>query len=375
MKIIIAHGGDISNLEGPTIRIMGFMDAMLNNDFDVELVVPTPKNNIPKELDNVLIHEVPIKARGIANQPLRALYISNFAKKIANKSKGFLQIEHATLGGFASLVGCKDYVLDMHDLSFSSPLFGSIPLAPEFIYRIERIAVKRAQKVIVVSNRMKDFISKEWGAKREDIYVIPNGYFKEKIAENIKKINNPYEDAVCFLGSLHPKLDVKKFVLVGKLLKHRGGSLYIIGDGSIRKSLEAEMRSHGLDNVIFTGRIPDIDMYRLIAKSKVAILPERYSIHTSVSCPVKLFDYAALGIAIVADNISETCELFRENNAALISDPDDSREFLQNVEVLLDSEVQRNELATNAKRLVENFSWYNQGNKLVQIYRNLECLK
>lgn len=367
--ICIAHGGDVSEPSGGTNRVIAFATALRDAGFDVHLVVPSPKREFPEDLRDIKIHTVPIKARSIRDQIFRALLVSLKAKKIAKNNNAILQIEHSTLAGFATLVGCSNFVLDMHDLAIGSPMYLNLPFPciQNFIYNIEERAVSRASKIIVVSNPMKDFIIREWKIPEEKILVIPNGYFEKKFKNFDFEDVEESDSMISFLGTLHPKLDLDKIINLAKSLEN--SMIYIIGDGPARSELEQKIKGYNIKNIILMGRLPDKEVFNILAKSQVMILPEYYSLHTEVSCPVKLFDYAALGKAIVADNVAEMCRIFKENDAALVSDPENKEEFIGNVKRLLEDEGLRRRLGENARRLVKNFTWEKQGEKLVNMYR------
>jgi len=369
-SICIVHGGDISEPSGGTNRITAFAKALSDNGFDIHLVIPRPKNEFSEDLQDIQIHTVPIKVRGIANQFSRGLLISINAKKIAKKYEAILQIEHSTLAGFATLIGCSDFVLDMHDLSIDDPQYTKLPFSKivlKFIYEMERRAVKYASNIIVVSNPMKDFIIKEWNVPKQKIEVIPNGYYKS--AFKLNDVENT--DSISFLGTLHAKVDIKKIVYLAKSLKRT--KIYIIGDGMALQKLVEKIKEDNIKNIVFKGQLPYNEALKFIMKSKVVIAPYLPYKSSEVSSPVKLFDYAALGKAIVADNIAEICSLLKENNAALISDPLNPKEFIENVHVLLNNEKLRKKISKNAKTFIKKYTWKNQGKKLVELYKNEIC--
>ena len=374
-SICIAHGNDLSEPSGGTNRVVAFAKGLHNAGFDVHVVIPKPRRELPEDLKEFNLHRVPIEVSGNAiNKILRALSISLKAKKVAKKNNAVLQIEHSTLAGFATLVGCSDFVLDMHDITHVSPVYLNLPfskIVQKFIYSMEQRAVSKASKIIVVSNPMKDFILNEWEVSGDKIKVIPNGYFESKLNnfnfEDIKEVDG----MISFLGSLGPKVDLNKIINLARSFENL--NIYIIGNGSARGMLEKKIREHDLKNVVLTGRLPYMEALKLVAKSKVAIAPYLASKSLDVSCPVKLFDYAALGKAIVADEVSEMCKIFKENNAALVSDPENQDEFIENVKRLLEDEKSRKKISYNAKKLIKDFTWEKQGEKLVKMYENLIC--
>jgi len=178
------------------------------------------------------------------------------------------------------------------------------------------------------------------------------------------------EGVISFIGTLLPYLDLDKIINLAKSLKN--STIYVIGDGPMRDELKRKIKKSKLSNIILTGRLPDEEAFRLVAKSQVTIYPQISSFHKEVSCPVKIFDYAALGKAIVANSGSEICRIFKEHDAALVSDPLDQEKFIENVRTLLDDENLRKKLSDNAKRLVKDFTWEKQGNKLVKMYSQLK---
>jgi len=373
-SICIVHGGDISIPCGGSNRVIAFATTLRDAGFKVDLVVPKPKRNIPNVLENISIHSVPIE-ENVKNQLLRAVFLSLKAKKIANRSKAMLQIEHTPLAGVASLVGCTGYVADMHDLIFASPIYSKLlfsKIIRKLIYNIEMVGVQHAIRVIVVSNPMKKFIMEKWKVPDESIEVIPNGYFESKFnilydLNSESKLKN--SRIISFIGTLLPKLDTKKII---KLAEHfYDYKLYIIGDGPIRKQLELEIKNRNLDNVVIAGRLSDEEAWKMLLRSRVVVLPEKPSLLTEMSCPVKLFDYAALRRAIVADNVAEMCKIFKECRAALVSDPDDIDKFISNVSTLLENENIRLKVSTNAQKIVKKFTWEKQARKLIKLYEDL----
>ena len=370
-SICIAHGGDISLPSGGTNRVIAFAKALRDNGFDVHLVVPKPKNNL-QDLDDIKVHEVAIRRGGVKDQAFRALLVSLKAKSLARKENATLQIEHSTLGGFATLIGCSNFILDMHDLAFESPLYGNLPfsrLIQKFIYKIEKRAVSKASKIIAVSNSMKDFIMREWNVSEEKVEVIPNGYWEEKFKKFDFNEIHEVDGMICFLGTLHLKLDLDKIIRLAKSLEN--SQIYIIGDGPMRAELERKINESRVSNIIFVGWLPEEEALKFVVKSQVCIMPLTPSLSTKVSCPVKLFSYAALGKAIVTDDIADMCRVFKEHNAVLVCDPANPYEFIENVKKLLENKLLRKKVSSNARRLVNNYTWENMGRRIVSLYEKI----
>jgi len=376
-KICIAFSSDLSLQGGAQARVRAMVTGLRKNGFDVSLVIPTPKMKLPNELHEINIHTVPIaQKRSLISRIYTTALIVHKAKKVKKHTGAILQFEHyILLGIYATLTGSSGFVLDMHDLGFDSEFSKNLPLhkqSQKVLYHFEKLVAKRAHKIIVVSNSMKDFIAKEWNIPEKKIFVIPNGYFESKL----KVVHNIEggDGVVSFIGTLHPKLDIDKFIGVGKLLKSLNGFLYIIGDGPLRNLIDQTIKQNNLmENIILTGQISDIEAYNILAKSQVTIFPLKTSrsVNTKSMSPVKIFDYGGLGKAMVLDDISEVCKIFKKNDAALVSDPENHDEFIENVRILLEDKKLREELGRNAKELVKDFTWEKQAEKLVEIYNGM----
>lgn len=374
-KICIVLNNDYLSMPGGAQeRIIALVNGLRKNGFDVSLVAPASKSKLPNDLQGVDIHTVPITLKNsLACRMYRTILLAHKARKVQKHTSAILQFEHSLFGGYAAATGSSGFVLDMHDIGFDSAMFENVPLHKKFhriLYHLEKMAVECALKVIVVSNPMKDFIISEWNVPEEKIIVIPNGYFESKLRmfQNFEE-----EDGVIsFIGTLHPKLDTDKFIGVGKLLENRGGSLYIIGDGPIKNLLEQKIKQNNLiNNVVLTGHLPDREAYTLVAKSQVAIYPLKKSLHTRMLTSVKLFDYAALGKAIVLDDVSdsEIWKEFKKKEAAMFSDPSNPDKFMECVQILLEDEKLREKISYNAKKFVKDFTWEKMGERFVKLYK------
>jgi len=370
--ICLAYGMDISEPCGATNRVLAFALALKKAGYNVKIVAPKPKRKIPEdlELEGIELITVPVSPKETSiNRVLRGLAITYKGKKLAESNGYILQIEFSHLAGLATLIGCSKYILDMHDLASASPTYNSNSMLRNICYYLERKGISNAKKVIVVSANMKNFLIKEWNISEEKIEVIPNGYFASKLESlNLEDIEEE-EGMISFIGTLLPYVDLDKIISLAKSLKN--SVLYVIGDGPMRDELERKIKKSKLGNIILTGRLPLEEALRLVAKSQVTIYPASSSFHEEVSCPVKVFDYAPLGKAIVASCRSEICRIFKENNAALVSDPSDQHKFIENIHILLENDDLRRELGENARELVKDFTWEKQGEKLVKIYERL----
>ena len=372
--ICIVHGSDLSIPNGATDRVIAFVNGLMNAGYDVHLVIPKPKGSLPYDVDGVNIHTINATENGVTNQITRATELSFKAKKITTNTRALLQIEHSTLAGFASLMGCSDYILDMHDLCYTDPLYLNLPFSGRVqrcIYKIEERAVKEASKILVVSEPMKDFIIGEWNLPEDKVEVIPSGFFSSKISDDISQ-NVVDSTVISRVGSLFAHLDVDAIVALAKSLQETGIKLHLVGGGVAEDELKIKIKHHNLENVMISGWVPQDEALRIMQRSLLTFESIKDTMTTRLASPIKILNYAALGKPIVLSDVSELSEIFKKKDAALVSDPSDVDQFVENVHQLLDNPNLRNRLGNNALSLVHDYSWEKQGERLVRTIENME---
>jgi glycosyltransferase involved in cell wall biosynthesis len=363
--IVIAHGGDVSQPSGGTNRVSAFASGLAEHGHDVTLVVPEPDQDFPERLSNVEVAPVSVPNAGVADQPIRGVRIARRANRIAEQTGGTLQFEHSTLGGVGQLLGARDYVLDMHDLAFESPLYGNLPfgsVVQRGIHRIEGRAVRSASEIVVVSEKMRELVSDAWDLSPNTITVIPNGYFVDEVGHY--RTSETIPDQVVFLGTLHPKLDEEAFFEIARLPDV--DKLVVIGDGAKREELEAGKREQGLESLRIAGRLPDREAFDIVARSAVAINPQRPSGLQRASSPVKIYYYAALGVPmVVSEGPSVADDLAEKGGAVVVSANDSVSEAVRGV--LKDAE-QRDTMVEAVTQAAKAMSWRSRVKSLAGLY-------
>lgn len=350
-RICIAHGGDVSTPSGGTDRVSAFASGLASRDWEVTLVVPELNGEPQYDLDSVDVREVELPAP-LENSVSTTIAVARRAKQIAERQNASLQYEHSIMAGLGSLAGASSYVLDMHDLAYSRYDHVDSMLSPVLkrgVEELERRAVARADGIVVVSEYMARELRTEWNVSGEKISVVPNGFFPEKL--------EPFEDVdvvagrVCFLGTLHPKVDVGAIEEVCQLPSVN--EMVVIGDGAQRDRLEALEQEYSELEV--TGRLPDSEAFETLASASVAINPQHASDLQRSSSPVKLYYYAALGKPMVVTEGPPVVKDLVDANAALASD---SRgDFVDSVSRVLENPDLAEALRTNALEQAQEFEW------------------
>jgi len=374
-NINIVSDVDLSKFAGDTCRTLAFAIELVNNGFHVNLIVPTPtKNEIMINHPVINLIYVPVKqvGRSMLNIIKRRYALIKAAKQLRDDSSMFL-VETSVVGGYFALFGgFSEFILDVHGIAFDEVNFATLPwYVPKFIYRkfiyfLEKIAVKKASRILVVSESMANYLDTSWNVPRSKISIIPNGYFDAMVSNVIQNGIEEINGMVSFVGHLAKWANVDKIIRAAALLKNENATVFIIGDGPsfYINELRGLAKQYGATNITFTGKIPLEEAYKRIASSQVVLLPFPKTLCTEVACPIKVLEYMAFGRAMVLDEVSDLTKYLKEKNAALVSNPHNEIEFVENIRRLLKDSELRKTIGCNAAKLTKDFTWEKQGMKL-----------
>jgi glycosyltransferase involved in cell wall biosynthesis len=120
-----------------------------------------------------------------------------------------------------------------------------------------------------------------------------------------------------------------------------------------------------------TGAVPHDDVPALLASAHIGLAP--YSADApSYFSPLKLFEYLAAGLAIVAADIPGIRDVVGEDGAALIP-PGDATMLAHAVAALDQSERERTRLGRNARALAEEHTWDRRAQRILEAVAELSA--
>lgn len=245
------------------------------------------------------------------------------------------------------------------------------------IDRIERCIIPRADKIIVVTAKLKETLQHDYGVPENKIEVILNGanieLFKPMNAQQVRRKLNLPQTAylVVFVGDLiiwHGVSYLIKSIpyVVEKVPEAR---FLIAGDGMMRQELvELAGRLGVFDKVIFTGMLPYQDVPLYINAGDVCAAPFTASRDEKVGLsPLKLYEYMACGKPVVASRINGL-EMLAEENAGILVTPEAPLELAQAiVRLLRDKDLRQQMGGRGQEYVVENQSWESVARRVAEV--------
>jgi glycosyltransferase involved in cell wall biosynthesis len=188
----------------------------------------------------------------------------------------------------------------------------------------EQRVYEKSSGLIVLTGLLRDDIRINYST-HVPIWVAPDGvdFFLADDARRSRPANVP--SIALYLGSLHPwkgvETAIRALPLVANMVLHIAG-----GTESRIAELEALAASLGVDHrVNLLGPVFPGERFRLINDVDVCLLPlAQTSIGARYTSPLKLFEYMAMGKAIVASDLPSLREVLQPEVNALLTPPGDS---------------------------------------------------
>ena len=223
----------------------------------------------------------------------------------------------------------------------------------------DRILARFTKKILVSSNEVLDFTSKQENLPKSKFVLNFNaiplklGGIKRERERILGKYNLPQEQIyITTAGSLTPQKGQKYLVDAVYELKNkgvRGFKVLIFGKGVLKEELLAQIKKLNLiEEIQLMGIAPIED---ILAISDIFTLPSLWE-----GLSIALLEAMDAGCPIVATKVSGTNEALENEISALLVTPRNSLELAEAYNRLLYDDGLRERLANKAKEVVERFS-------------------
>ena len=171
------------------------------------------------------------------------------------------------------------------------------------------------------------------------------------------------ELVVVFAGAFRAWHGAIHLVEAVRCLWRRGRSnvrAVFIGDGP--ELVRVRNAARNFDGAIFTGVVPYASMPAALSAADVGAAPFELGAHRPLALgfywsPLKVFEYMATALPVVAPNIDRLRTIVRPGHEGVLYDPSDPRGLADAIDALTDP-VTRTKLGASAReRVMERFGW------------------
>lgn len=261
--------------------------------------------------------------------------------------------------------------------------WGGKPLRFERVFMaIEDANLSGADLIVVVSEASRDELVQR-GYPYERILVNPNGVdhniynpdiSPEPIRDKLKI--KPDELVIGFMGTFGRWHGVEILAeAFARLMKHQpelrsSTRLLLIGDGITMPETRKCLEEHQvLDRVIMPGMISQSEGPAYLACCDILTSPHVPNIDNTrfFGSPTKLFEYMAMGKAIVASNLEQIGQVLDHGHSGYLVSPGDVDEFTEALSRLARAPEMRKRLGAASRNIaVKEFTWQQHTQRILK---------
>ncbi|MDP2708451.1 MAG: glycosyltransferase family 1 protein [bacterium] len=272
------------------------------------------------------------------------------------------------------------FVVTIHDLILIRyPTIRATTLGP-LKYKLKNLAykivigaaIKRARKILAVSEFTKRDIIKQFGVAADKVVVtyegvtqLPNPSFPRPLvlATSGKESGNyPY---LLYVGNAYPHKNLESLIKVFSRIKKNKPELNLILVGK-DDYFYARLKKFAVryDNVIFPGYLPDGELAELYANALAYVFPSFYE-----GFGLPPLEAMARGLPVASSDRSCLPEILGQ--AALYFNPDDPEDMKNKILKIISDENLRADLRNRGQAQIKKYSWTECAEQTLEVYREI----
>jgi len=242
--------------------------------------------------------------------------------------------------------------------------FAEDSVVTKVLRRLERWTYRRA----TVVNSVTEQISVDLGRRCDPAKVrfLPNGVDTEMfrpdagVSDTIDSLGLPSSKLFVYTGNIGISQGLDQVLVAMQRVGLRDPEivLALIGDGSARAALEAQVERDGLRNVVFVDPVPLRTVSEILPCATGAIVSLADLPTNRGARPSKMFPAMASATPVVFAGLSEGARLLEEAGAGLVAPIDDADAIADAIIRLVEDDALGKRLGQSGREfVVANYSW------------------
>lgn len=226
-------------------------------------------------------------------------------------------------------------------------------------------SIKKADKIITISNHSRKDIEKQFNLPHSKINVISCATSTFKKIEQIDSIPSKY---LLFVGAIEPRKNISRLLIAYKTLPEKLKNIYplvLVTSNSWKISIGKLVKKLNLSkNIIILKNINDSELAYIYSKAKILLMP---SLYEGFGLPI--LEAFQFGVPAITSNNSSMPEVL--GNAGIKVNPYDIKEINEAIVKLLTNEALYKTCKEQTNIQVKKYSWKKSTRKFWKIIKKI----
>ncbi len=281
----------------------------------------------------------------------------------------------------------KKFVVTIHDLILTKfPTVRASTLNPwlykikNFFYKLViKLAVKRARKIITVSEFTKSDIIEQFKVSSDKIGVTYEGVsnlskgrdslFVSKLDDTDTLLSyNIDKDFLLYVGNAYPHKNLEGLIKAFVRLYPKRPWIYLVLVGKedyfYKKLKELVKESYSDFPIIFTGYVPDEELEIMYQKALAYVFP---SLYEGFGLPP--LEAMSKKCVVLSSNRSSMPEILED--AAIYFDPESKEDMISKMDKIIKDKKLRQEMIKKGEKQVKKYNWWECARETLEVYKNV----
>ncbi len=362
MKIVQVCPRYYPHIGGVETHVKELSEILVKMGNEVEVVCTYSSYRLPKK---EIINGVKI-TRFWALAPEEAYYLSPemyFYLKDLKYDVMHAHSYHSFPALFAAFAKKKRFIFTPHTFGFPK---GLIKKSLHTIYKpVGSYIFKSADKIISTAQFEKNWLIKTFKIPESKLSYIP---LPINLVDTPDKNHDRTITKIAYFGRLSREKNIKVLISAFKIIKQQRNncSLFIAGDGPLRKNLEDFGKTVG--DVNFLGRLSNAEMNYFLGDIDIFVLPSKFEVS-----PRAVIEAMSRGIPVVTTPVGELPQIFQHGKECLFTTIDDPSDTAEKIMWLIQNKELAMRIAQAGRIMVKNRYDINKViSEYIQLYSQVE---
>lgn len=348
---------------GSTLRLSQILENLDKDEYDISLLT----------VENATLSDLYIDKYEIING-IKVYRIDGFFKRILTIRKfiklgnfDIIHVHNPRLAMLVNIIGFKNPIIaEVHSINETS-------LVKK---QLIKYALKKVDRLIVLSQSGIDITSKYYGIKKEKILALPNGINIDRFSKALELENKTKNQLnIGYIGTMYEWQGVKEIVKSAKdVINECDNVKYIlVGSGPLLDELKRMTQDFKIENYFrFYGAVDSRMIPELMNSIDIFIMARPSTIATETVVPLKIFEAMAAQKTIIISNVGGLTEVLKPGSECICINPGSTIELTEAIIDLYNNPNKRVLIAKNAYEKVVSYpSWSKVADTLNNIYLSM----